>query len=233
MLHLVDYALLKPYHTLSQLEEGAERAERLGVASLCVNPIYASHVRPLLKKVRLCVVVDFPLGAMTTAARTALVSQLAEIADELDVVAPIGLAKSGMWREVRRDLAAVVGSAGGRVVKVITEDPYLTEEERRALCDAAAEAGAHFVKYSTGFVEEDYARRLGNPPHSTPERAAAIASYIRERGYRLGVKMAGGIRTREQARAILEAIGFGEDPARVRLGTSTPDLLLSPASPPP
>ncbi|MFN7105949.1 MAG: 2-deoxyribose-5-phosphate aldolase [Pyrobaculum sp.] len=220
MLHLVDYALLKPYQTYREIVEGAEKAERLGVASLCVNPIYAAYVRPLLRRVKLCVAIDFPFGAMPTAARAALVTQMAEIADELDVVAPVGLAKSGMWREVRRDLIGVVGSAGGRVVKVIIEDPYLTEGERRALCDVVAEAGAHFVKYSTGFIDR-YVETLGNPPHSTPERAAAIASYIRERGYRLGVKMAGGIRNREQARAIIEAIGFGEDPARVRLGTST------------
>ncbi|MEM1598183.1 MAG: 2-deoxyribose-5-phosphate aldolase, partial [Pyrobaculum sp.] len=102
----------------------------------------------------------------------------------------------------------------------------LTDEERYRLYDIVAEAGAHFIKSSTGFAEEAYAAKLGNPVHSTPERAAAIAKWIRERGYALGVKMAGGIRSREQARAIIDAIGFGEDPRRVRLGTSTPEALL-------
>jgi deoxyribose-phosphate aldolase len=171
-------------------------------------------------------VVDFPFGAMPTPLRVKLVSWLADWAEELDVVAPIGLVKSRRWAEVRRDLISVVGAAGGRVVKVIVEEPYLTDEERHRLYDLVAESGAHFIKSSTGFAEEAYARQLGNPAHSTPERAAAIARYVRERGYKLGVKMAGGIRTKEQARAIIEAVGFGEDPARVRLGTSTPEALL-------
>ena len=226
MIHLVDFALLKPYLTVEEVVEGARKAERLGVAAYCVNPVYAAVVRPLLSRVRLCVVVDFPFGALPMAARASLVSKLAEIAEELDVVAPIGLVKSRRWAEVRRDLISVVGSSGGRVVKVIVEEPYLTDEERYRLYDIVAESGAHFVKSSTGFAEEAYAARLGNPVHSTPERAAAIAKYIRERGYKLGVKMAGGIRTKEQARAIIEAIGFGEDPTRVRLGTSTPEALV-------
>ncbi|AET33981.1 deoxyribose-phosphate aldolase [Pyrobaculum ferrireducens] len=225
MLQVVDYALLKPYLTVEDVARGAARAEELGVASFCVNPVYAQYVRPLLRRVRLCVVVDFPFGASQTWERAQAVSRLAEVAEELDVVAPIGLVKSQRWVEVRRDLVSVVGAAGGRVVKVIVEEPYLTDEERYRLYDIVAEAGAHFIKSSTGFAEEAYAKQLGNPTHSTPERAAAIARYIRERGYRLGVKMAGGIRTREQARAIIEAIGFGLDPARVRLGTSTPEAL--------
>jgi len=225
MLHLVDFALLKPYLSIEEVVKGAEKAEQLGVAAYCVNPVYAAYVKPLLKRVKLCVVVDFPFGALPTWARVSLVSKLAEVAEELDVVAPIGLVKSRAWREVRRDLISVVGAAGGRVVKVIVEEPYLTDEERYTLYDIVAEAGAHFIKSSTGFAEEAYAAKLGNPVASTPERAAAIARYIKERGYKLGVKMAGGIRTKEQARAIVEAIGFGEDPARVRLGTSTPEAL--------
>lgn len=226
MLHLVDYALLKPYLTVEEVVRGAVRAEELGVAAFCVNPAYAEFVRPLLKRVRLCVVVDFPFGALPTAVRAGLASKMADVAEELDVVAPIGLVKSRRWAEVRRDLISVVGAAGGRVVKVIVEEPYLTDEERYRLYDIVAEAGAHFIKSSTGFAEEAYAAKLGNPVHSTPERAAAIAKWIRERGYALGVKMAGGIRSREQARAIIDAIGFGEDPRRVRLGTSTPEALL-------
>lgn len=225
MIHLVDYALLKPYLTLGEVLKGAELAEKLGVAAFCVNPVYAKYVRPVLKRVRLCVVVDFPHGASTTAARSYAVSHVADVADEIDVVAPIGLVKSGLWAEARRDLISVVGAAGGRVVKIIVEEPYLTREERLRLYELAAEAGAHFIKSSTGFVEEAYAKSLGNTPHATPERAAEIAKFIRERGYRMGVKMAGGIRTFEQARAIVEAIGFGEDPSRVRLGTSTPEAL--------
>jgi deoxyribose-phosphate aldolase len=226
MLRLVDYALLKPYLTIEEVIRGAERAEELGVAAYCVNPAYVPYVRGVLRRVKLCAVVDFPFGAMPTAARVKLVSWLAEWAEELDVVAPIGLVKSKRWTEVRRDLISVVGASGGRVVKVIVEEPYLTDEERYRLYDIVAEAGAHFIKSSTGFAEEAYAKQLGNPIYSTPERAAAIAKYIRERGYGLGVKMAGGIRTKEQARAIVEAIGFGEDPAKVRLGTSTPEALL-------
>ncbi|ACB39207.1 deoxyribose-phosphate aldolase [Pyrobaculum neutrophilum] len=225
MLHLVDYALLKPYLTLEEVARGARRAEELGVAAYCVNPLYAPYVRELLSRVKLCVVADFPFGAMPTAARAALVARIAEYAEEIDVVAPIGLVKSHMWGEVRRDLLSVVGAAGGRVVKVIVEEPYLTDEERHRLYDIVAESGAHFIKSSTGFAEEAYARQLGNPTYSTPERAAAIARYIRERGFRLGVKMAGGIRTAEQAKAIIDAIGFGTDPTKVRLGTSTPEAL--------
>ena len=226
MLHLVDYALLKPYLTLEEVRLGAEKAERLGVASFCVNPLYVPYVRDVLRRVKLCAVVDFPFGAMPTSLRVKLVSWLADWAEELDVVAPIGLVKSRRWSEVRRDLISVVGAAGGRVVKVIVEEPYLTDEERHRLYDLVAESGAHFIKSSTGFAEETYARQLGNPTHATPERAAAIARYIREKGYKLGIKMAGGIRTKEQARAIIEAVGFGEDPARVRLGSSTPEALL-------
>lgn len=225
MLHLVDYALLKPYLTLEEVVRGAQRAEELGVAAYCVNPVYVPYVRRVLRRVKLCAVVDFPFGAMPTAVRAALVERLADYVEELDIVAPIGLVKSHMWADVRRDLITVVRAAGGRVVKVIVEEPYLTDEERYRLYDIVAESGAHFIKSSTGFAEEGYAKQLGNPIYSTPERAAAIARYIRERGYKLGVKMAGGIRTAEQAKAIIDAIGFGIDPTRVRLGTSTPEAL--------
>ncbi len=226
MLHLVDYALLKPYLTVEEVVQGAERAEALGVAAYCINPVHVPYVRDVLRRVKLCAVVDFPFGAMPTPLRAKLTSWLADWADELDVVAPISLVKSRRWAEVRRDLISIVGASGGRVVKVIVEEPYLTDEERYRLYDLVAESGAHFIKSSTGFAEETYAKQLGNPVYSTPERAAAIARYIREKGYKLGIKMAGGIRTREQARAIIEAIGLGEDPAKVRLGTSTPEALL-------
>ncbi len=227
MLHLVDYALLKPHLTLADVAAGAGRAEELAVASLCVQPVYVRYVKPLLNRVKLCTVVDFPHGAMPTDVRTALTAQMARHVDELDVVAPLPLLKSHMWREVKRDLEAVVANAAGRVVKIIIEEPNLTREEREKAIDIVAEVGAHFVKNSTGYPDVEYASRLGNPPHSTPERAAEMAKYIRERGYKLGLKMAGGIRTRRQAEAIIEAIGAGQDPTKVRIGTSTLDNLTA------
>ncbi|MEM1663932.1 MAG: 2-deoxyribose-5-phosphate aldolase [Pyrobaculum sp.] len=230
MFHLIDYAMLKPYLSLEEVARGAEAAERAGAAAFCVNPVYARAVRQILEKTRLCVVVDFPFGCSTTAHRAAAVSRMAEYVDEFDVVAPLAFVKSKMWSEARRDLISVVGAAGGRVVKVIVEEPYLTREERLRLYELAAESGAHFIKSSTGFLDERYVESLGNRPHATVERAVEIASFIKERGYRLGVKMAGGIRTWEQVKAIVEAVGFGEDPARVRIGTST--LLPPPPNSP-
>ncbi|NLZ33131.1 MAG: deoxyribose-phosphate aldolase [Firmicutes bacterium] len=200
----IDHTLLKPEATAKDIARLCDEARRYNFAAVCVNPVYVDHACRLLRGsgVRVCTVVGFPLGASTPAAKAFEAGEaVARGADEIDMVIHVGALKSGDVKHVREEIAAVVEAARGRTVKVILETGLLTDEEKIAACRAAKEAGAHFVKTSTGF----------GPGGAT----AADVRLMREAvGAGMGVKAAGGIRTREAA---LEMIAVGA----TRIGTSS------------
>ncbi|ADU51347.1 deoxyribose-phosphate aldolase [Thermaerobacter marianensis DSM 12885] len=183
---LIDHTLLKPDATPAQIEQLCREAVEHGFAAVCINPVYVPLAAELLAGAApvVCTVIDFPLGAGAAAdkARQAEAA-LAAGARELDVVQPIGLLKAGRHREVVAHLHGVVALArkAGALVKVILETGLLTPEEIDLACRLAVEAGAHFVKTSTGFgaggATEEAVRRM---------RAAV--------GPDVGVKASGGIR---------------------------------------
>lgn len=205
----LDHTLLKATALPEQVATLCREAIQIGAASVCVNPCYVKQAAALLAgtKVKVCTVVGFPLGASTSATKAfETADAIANGAQEIDMVIPIGALKAGEDEHVRNDILAVVSAAGGMLVKVIIETCYLTDEEKTRVCILAMEAGADFVKTSTGFGS------AGANAHDAALMKAAV-------GTRLQVKASGGIRTLDDALSLLEA---GAD----RLGVSASLAIL-------
>jgi deoxyribose-phosphate aldolase len=207
----IDHTLLRPETTPADIDRLCEEAVRYGCAAVCVNPIYVARAAERLAgtSVKVATVVGFPLGAGLTAVRVTEASlALAQGAQELDIVLPIGPFRAGAVEAVRADLQAiiVVAHAVGAVCKVILETALLSPEEKVQAARLAVEAGADFVKTSTGF----------GPGGATAEDVALLRRAV---GPTVGVKASGGIRTAEQAIAMIEA-------GATRLGTSATVAIL-------
>lgn len=182
---LIDHTLLKPDATRKDVEKLCAEAADHRFMSVCVNPTWVELCARLLKGsgVAVCTVIGFPLGA-TSAAAKALEARIAQDdgAVELDMVVNVGRLKSGELDYVRDDIAAVVGARRpGTIVKVIIETCFLSDEEKTAACRLAKEAGADFVKTSTGFGSGG----------ATAKDIALMRAAV---GPNLGVKASGGVR---------------------------------------
>ena len=191
----IDHTLLKANATRADVLRICEEAKQYHTPSVCVNSCWAAVVRDALKGsgVKVCCVVGFPLGAMSTRAKALETEDAVQNgAEEIDMVINIGWAKAGQWTDVEKDIAAVVKAAGSADVKVIMENCLLTDEEKVQGCLAAQRAGAAFVKTSTGFSISG----------ATVEDVRLMRKTV---GPDMGVKAAGGIRTKETALAMLEA----------------------------
>lgn len=218
-----DHTILKVDASEEDVNAVCREAIQYDFASVCVNSARTRQVSCLLADtdVKVCTVVGFPLGAMSTVAKQfETVTAIEDGADEIDMVINVGAIKDGDWELVKEDIAQVkevcAHNTMGRdvVLKVIIEACLLTEEEKVAACETAVEAGADFVKTSTGFstggaVTEDVAlmRRV------VDKKTAALEKDTGKTWKRVKVKASGGIRDIETARAMLKA---GAD----RLGTS-------------
>ena len=191
----IDHTLLKPEATKDDVLRLCREAKEYGFASVCVNSMYTRLVAKALKGsgVKTCVVVGFPLGAMSTDAK-AYETQCAvrDGADEIDMVLAVGALKEGNLPYVKEDICAVVSAAGSAKVKVIIEACLLTDEEKVIACRLAKEAGAAFVKTSTGFS-------------SGGATVKDVALMRRTVGEEMGVKAAGGIHTKEEALSMIKA----------------------------
>ena len=191
----IDHTLLKADATEAQITRLCEEAREHRFASVCVNPRWVALCAQLLagSGVRVCTVIGFPLGASSSAIKAAETRQaVADGADELDMVISVGDLKAGNYEFVRTDIRGVVKAAEGRTVKVSIEACLLTDEEKSLACKLAMAAGADFVKTSTGF--------------STGGATVADVKLMRAAvGPNFGVKAAGGIRTRQDALAMIEA----------------------------
>ncbi len=201
---MIDHTLLKQDAAADQIEKLCREAVSCGFCSVCVNSSFVSLCAGLLKDtdVKVCTVIGFPLGAMSTGAKAAEAAlAVKDGAQELDMVIHTGMAKSGNWDYVKKDIAAVVQAAEGRaLVKVILETCLLTDEEKEKACLAAKEAGADFVKTSTGF----------STGGATVDDIRLMRRIV---GPEMGVKASGGIRCLADVQAMVEA---GAD----RIGTS-------------
>lgn len=201
---LFDHTILKADARKSQVEKVCKEALEYGFASVCVNSYYTAYVAGLLKDsgVKTCTVVGFPLGQMSTKAkRMETICAVEDGAEEIDMVLNIGALKDGLFDVVEEDIREVKEACGGDVLlKVIIETCLLTDEEKKMACRLAAEAGADYVKTSTGF--------------STGGANASDVALMRKTvGEALGVKASGGIHDAEKAQALIEA-------GASRLGTS-------------
>lgn len=198
-----DHTILKPDAVYDDVRRICEEAARYGFASVCVNTHYTTAVKQMLTGtgVATCVVVGFPLGAMSSEAK-AMETQIAvnDGADEIDMVINIGALKSQDYDTVLNDIKAVRKACEGRILKVIIETCLLSTEEKIKACELSVEAGADFVKTSTGFGSGG----------ATVEDVALMKKTVAGNAR---VKASGGIRDYATAKAMIEA---GAD----RLGTS-------------
>ena len=190
MAKYLDDTLLKADATPEQIVKICEEAKTYGCASVCVNSSYVPLVAKELSgsEVKTCCVIGFPLGACTSESKAAETADSIEKgANEVDMVIQIGRVKAGEWDYVKSDIEAVVKAAAGKaIVKVIIETCLLTDEEKIKACQIAKEAGADFVKTSTGF--------------STGGATVEDIRLMRETvGKDMGVKASGGVRDFEKA----------------------------------
>ena len=201
----IDHTLLKTDAQRADVTKLIEEAKAYHFASVCVSPIWVSYVSEALRDtgIKTCTVIGFPQGATPSAVKAFETKQaVADGADEVDMVIAVGRLKDGDDAYVKADIEAVVQAAGGKALtKVIIETCLLTDEEKRRACLLAKEAGADFVKTSTGFA-------------SGGATAADVRLMRESVGETMGVKAAGGIRSRADAEAMLAA-------GATRLGTSS------------
>ncbi len=192
---MIDHTLLKANATRAQIEKLCDEALQYNFASVCVNTCWVplAHEKLAGSEVNTCCVVGFPLGAMLTEAKAAETRLAVEAgADEVDMVINVGWLLDGDYDAVRDDIAAVVKAADGKCVKVIIEACLLTDEQKVKACELSVEAGATFVKTSTGF--------------STGGATVADVALMRKTvGDACKVKAAGGIHTADEAKAMVEA----------------------------
>ena len=207
---MIDHTILKANATREQVERLCDEAVEHGFASVCVNSCWVALAAERLAAtpIKVCTVIGFPLGAMSTAGKAAEATcAVADGADELDMVINVGWLLAGDDAAVRNDIAAVVSAARGRCVKVILETCLLTDEQIVRACELSVEAGATFVKTSTGF----------STGGATVEDVALMRKTV---GDRCRVKASGGIHNAAEAQAMVDA---GAD----RIGTSSGIAIVS------
>lgn len=192
---LIDHTILKPDATEVEVKQICDEAKEYKFKSVCVNSSYVKYVSEQLKGsgVLTCSVVGFPLGSVPSEVKSYETSMaIKNGADEIDMVINIGNLKDGKYEDVLKDIKAVVESAQARTVKVIIETCLLEDEEKIKACELSVQAGAHYVKTSTGF--------------SSGGASEADVKLMRKVvGDKLGVKASGGVRTLEDAQKMIDA----------------------------
>ena len=196
---MIDHSILNPSVTDADIEKGCREASQYGFAAVVVNPSHVPIVARRLKgsTVKACSVISFPFGLSATVAKCLEAKTAVEDgAEEIDMVMNFSALKSGRSELVLDDIKRVVqearGSYGKVIVKVILENCYLTQDEKKLACQLVVRAGADYVKTSTGFGKGG----------ATVEDVRLMREVV---GPKFGVKAAGGIRTLEQALSMIEA----------------------------
>lgn len=211
---MIDHTILKPEATEAAVQKIIDEAKEYNFFSVCINPCWVAFASEQLADtdVAVCTVIDFPLGANTPEVKAyEAADAIKNGANEVDMVINIGALKSQQYDYVRQDIQGVVDAAKGKaLVKVIIETALLTDEEKVKACELAKEAGADFVKTSTGF--------------STGGAKVADIRLMRETvGPDMGVKASGGVHNAEEALAMIEA-------GATRIGASTGVAIVSGAT---
>ena len=207
---MIDHTLLKPNATQEEIGKLCQEARQYRFASVCVNPAYVGLCAKLLRgsDVKVCTVIGFPLGSTTPTVKAIEARDaIANGADEIDMVINIGALKSGNDSLVLEDIKAVREATRGKILKVIIETAYLTRDEKIRACKLSKEAGADFVKTSTGF----------GPGGATVEDVKLMREVV---GPEMGVKASGGIRDCKTASEMIKA-------GATRLGTSASVAIVT------
>jgi len=206
---MMDHSLLRSNATRGELKKLCDESIEYGFKAVCINPIYVADAVLFLKRkdVLVCSVVGFPFGTHSPKIKAAETREVIKLgAQEIDMVILVGALKEKRDKEVVEDIRAVVQAARGYPVKVILETCYLTDEEKIRGCRLSMEAGAFFVKTSTGFASGGAA----------VEDVGLMRKTV---GENFGVKAAGGIKTLEDALRMIEA-------GANRLGTSASVTII-------
>lgn len=211
---MIDHTILKPEATEAAVQKIIDEAKEYNFFSVCINPCWVAFASEQLANtdVAVCTVIGFPLGANTPEVKAyEAADAIKNGANEVDMVINIGALKSQQYDHVRQDIQGVVDAAKGKaLVKVIIETALLTDEEKVKACELAKEAGADFVKTSTGF--------------STGGAKVADIRLMRETvGPDMGVKASGGVHNAEEALAMIKA-------GATRIGASTGVAIVSGAT---
>jgi len=208
MLSKVDHTQLKAFATWEDIEKLCEEALEYGCASVCVPPVYIKRIHDTYgEKINICTVVGFPLGYSVTAAKLAEVEQaLADGCNEIDMVINVSDVKNGLYDKVEEEIRTLKAACGNHILKVIIETCYLTEKEKIAMCKAVTNAGADYIKTSTGFGTDGAIK-------------ADIELFKQHIGPNVKMKAAGGVSTVEDLEMF---INLGCD----RIGTSRAVGLL-------
>ena len=206
----IDHTLLKPDASIDAVKLLCEEAKQYHFMSVCVNPGFVPLCADLLKgsDVKVCTVIGFPLGATLTTSKVFETSEADSLgAEEIDMVINVSQLKAKNDAYVRQEIADIKKACQGRLLKVIIETCLLTDEEKVRACKLSVEAGADYVKTSTGF--------------STGGATKADIALMRQTvGPNIGVKASGGVRTYE---AMLEMIAAGA----TRIGTSSGPKIIN------
>ena len=200
---LIDHTNLRPDALHSDIEILCKEAIQYKFASVCINPVYVSYAKSILKdeNPKVCSVVGFPLGADSEEMKYAEARFLIfQGVDEIDMVMNIAFLKERKLDLVKNEIKKVVEAADGNCVKVIIETSLLNQDEKALACNIVMESGAAFVKTSTGF----------SSPGATLEDVRLIKKAV---GDRVGIKASGGIKTKNEALKLIEA-------GATRIGTS-------------
>jgi len=200
---LIDHSLLRPHATETDILKLCEEADRYGFHSVCVHPYFVKTAREALFKthVKVATVIGFPLGM--TLPQVKIYEAMEAVlngAEELDIVMNIGLAKSDKWDLVEKEISDIITVTSEVIHKIIIETCYLTDDEKKRACSVIMNAGAEFVKTSTGF----------GPTGATVEDVKLIKSITKGK---IGIKASGGIKTLKDLKALIEA-------GATRIGTS-------------
>ncbi len=209
MLRYVDHTQLKPFATWEDIEKLCEEAIAYHTASVCVPPAYIRRIHDRFgEQINICTVVGFPLGYSVTEAKVAeVVKALEDGAGEIDMVVNISDVKNHLYDKVEAEIRTLKEACGGHILKVIIETCFLTKEEKIAMCKAVTKAGADFIKTSTGF----------GTGGATMEDILLFKEHI---GPEVKIKAAGGVKTREDLEAFLNA-------GCERIGTSSAVGILN------
>ena len=209
MLSHIDHTLLKPYATWEDIQTLCEEAIEYKTASICIPPAYIKRIHDKYgDRINICTVVGFPLGYAVTEAKVAEVRQaLLDGVSEVDMVINITDVKNGDYAKVEDEIRTLKEAVGTKVLKVIIETCFLIEEEKIAMCKAVTNAGADYIKTSTGF----------GTGGATLEDIRLFKKHI---GPKVKIKAAGGVKTVEDLEAFLPE---GCD----RIGTSSAVSLLN------
>lgn len=203
----VDHTALKPYTTWNEIEQLCKEALEYHMASVCIPCCYIKQVHETFPELNICTVVGFPLGYGNTEGKMAETRQaLKDGASEIDMVINICDVKNKDYDAVEKEISLLKNAVGDNVLKVIIETCYLNEEEKIAMCEAVTAAGADYIKTSTGF----------GTGGATLEDVRLMKAHI---GMEVKIKAAGGIRSREEMEAYIDA-------GCSRIGTSSAIAML-------